>query len=133
MNHSSTQAHIAANALPDRATLEAFTKILVSIARADALVRPVELAFAARILTERFHIDSEPACEEVLAALGRLESEHTLGACLSQLRDRGGSELLAGLVEDIREIAIADAELHENEVILLDGLAGMVRHLQTAA
>jgi hypothetical protein len=41
--------------------------------------------------------------------------------------------LLSGLIEDIRKIAIADAELHENEVILLDGLAGMVRHLQTAA
>jgi uncharacterized tellurite resistance protein B-like protein len=68
MQHSATPAHTP----PDRATLEAFTKILVSVARADALVRPVELAFAARILTDRFQIDSGPACEEVLAALGRL-------------------------------------------------------------
>ena len=114
--------------------VSAFAKILLSIARADVIVRPVELACAATVLSDRFSISAEQACEQIMEALGRMESERTLGDCLRSLQAHDTAfTLVSHLRSDISQIALSDAQLHETEVILMEGLDNMITSMMDRA
>ena len=118
----------------DAGDMAAFAKILLSVARADVIVRPVELACAATILSDRFSISAGQACEQIMEALGRMESDRTLGDCLRSLKAyASGSTLVNHLRSDICQIALCDAQLHETEVILMEGLDNMITSMMDRA
>ncbi|MEE4236257.1 MAG: TerB family tellurite resistance protein [Anderseniella sp.] len=111
----------------------AMTKLLVTVARADVVLRPVELLTAADILITRLGLDRAAAQDLLLAALGRAEHGTTLLSCLNHLVEEQGPQALEAVMEDLRRLAVADAELHANEAIILDGLDRMKDHMLTRA
>jgi uncharacterized tellurite resistance protein B-like protein len=111
----------------------AMTKLLVTVARADVVLRPVELLTAADILITRLGLDRAAAQDLLLAALGRAEHGTTLLSCLNHLVEEQGPQALEAVMEDLRRLAVSDAELHANEAIILDGLDRMKDHMLTRA
>ena len=112
---------------------EAMTKLLVTVARADVVLRPVELLTAADILITRLGLDRIAAQAHLLEALGRAEHDATLLSCLQRLVDEQGPQVLEAVMEDLQRLAVSDAELHANEAIILDGLDRMKDHMLTRA
>ncbi len=112
---------------------EAMTKLLVTVARADVVLRPVELLTAADILITRLGLDRTAAQAHLLEALGRAEHDATLLSCLQRLVDEQGPQVLEAVMEDLQRLAVSDAELHANEAIILDGLDRMKDHMLTRA
>ena len=111
----------------------ALTKLLVTVARADVVLRPVELLTAADILITRLGLDRTSAQGHLLEALGRAEHDTTLLSRLNRLVDQQGPQALEAVMEDLRRLAVSDAELHANEAIILDGLDRMKDHMLNRA
>ena len=111
----------------------ALTKLLVTVARADVVLRPVELLTAADILITRLGLDRPAAQAYLLEALGRAEHDTTLLSCLTRMAEEQGPQALEAVMEDLRRLAVSDAELHANEAIILDGLDRMADHMLTRA
>lgn len=105
------------------------TKLLVSVARADVVLRPVELLTAADILITRLGLDRAMAQACVLEALGRAEHDTTLLSCLDRLEEAQGAQALDAVMDELRRLALSDAELHANEAIIPDGLDRMKDHM----
>lgn len=119
---------------PANPSVFAMTKLLVSVARADVVLRPVELLTAADILITRLGLDRDTAQARLLEALGRAEHDTTLLNCLHNLMADHGTQALDTMMHDLQRLALADAELHANEAIILDGLDNMTsRMLATRA
>lgn len=111
----------------------ALTKLLVTVARADVVLRPVQLPTAADILITRLGLDRTSAQAHLLEALGRAEHDTTLLSCLNRLVEQQGLQALEAVMEDLQRLAVSDAELHANEAIILDGLERMKGHMLTRA
>ncbi len=107
----------------------ALTKLLVTVARADVVLRPVELLTAADILITRLGLDRTSAQAHLLEALGRAEHDTTLLSCLNRLVEQQGLQALEAVMEDLQRLAVSDAELHAKEAIILDGLERMKDHM----
>jgi uncharacterized tellurite resistance protein B-like protein len=100
----------------------AFSKLLISIARADAVVRPVEIECSTRILGARLGLEEGEARSHIDAAMARPEYERTLGSCLRSL----GGAALPGLIDDLKQVSLSDGEFHANEKIVVEGLQSML-------
>lgn len=111
----------------------ALTKLLVTVARADVVLRPVELLTAADILITRLGLDRTTAQAHLLEALGRAEHDTTLLSCLNRLVEEQGPQALEAVMQDLQRLAVSDAELHANEAIILEGLDRMKDHMLTRA
>jgi uncharacterized tellurite resistance protein B-like protein len=106
-------------------SVPAMTKLLVTVARADVVLRPIEMLTATDILITRLGLDRHTAQNELLEALGRAEHGTTLLSCLDSVMKEHGASGLEAAIRDLNMLAVADGELHANEAIILDGLECM--------